>query len=301
MSKSFRLSIGLPIFNGDSFVRRAIESHLAQTYGNFELIISDNASTDNTVAICEEYARKDNRVRVIRQHVNCGVNQNHMKVFALAQGEFFRWAAADDIPSTDLLDHAVTLLDRDPALVAYIPDTVNIDESGTLTRRLERTLDLRSASPVERAAAVLSNNYQMVFPQGLMRRSTLLSTSCRWNYFGWDFILLLELALRGQLCNVEGPLLYRRLHGGSAALSTRKIAEVRKWVDPTVRSRILLPHWKWTWERVRAVFGATLPVRDRLELLMLVGRHARWDRAALKRDVVMAAKLLLRRTDEYPF
>jgi len=301
VTSSFRISIGFPVFNGEPFVRKAIDSHLAQTYGDFELIISDNASTDDTAAICAEYARIDNRIRVVRQTVNCGVNLNHMKVFALAQGEFFRWAAADDIPSTDLLGHAVTLLDRDPALVAYVPDTANIDEVNSVTRPLERTLDLRSASPVERATAVLSNVYQMVFPQGLMRRSTLLSTSCRWNYFGWDFILLLELALRGQFCNVEGPLLYRRLHGGSTARATRNIAEVRRWVDPTMGSRILLPHWKWTWERVRAVLGCTLPVRDRLELLALVGRHARWNRAALKRDVVMAAKLLFRQTDEYPF
>jgi glycosyltransferase involved in cell wall biosynthesis len=291
----------LPVFNGESYVRKAIEAHLAQSYGDFELIISDNASTDSTAAICDEYARIDSRVRVVRQHVNCGVNLNHMKVFAIAQGEFFRWAAVDDIPSADLLDHAITLLDQDPALVVYVPDTANIDESGTLTRRLERTLDLRSASAIERVAGVLSNEYQMVFGQGLMRRSTLLSTSCRWNYFGWDFILLHELALRGQFCNVEGPLLYRRLHAGSAARATRKIAEVRRWVDPTVRSRILLPHWKWTWERVRAVLSCTLPIRDRLKLLSLVGRHARWDRAALKRDVVMAVKSLLRRTDEYPF
>ena len=301
MTTPFRVSIGFPVFNGEPFIRKAIESHLAQTYGDFELIISDNASTDNTAVICAEYARLDKRVRVVRQAVNCGVNQNHMRAFSMARGEYFRWAAADDIPSTDLLAHAVSVLDRDTAIVTYVPDTANIDEANTSTRRLERSLNLRSVSPVERAASVLSNSYQMVFLQGLMRRSTLLSTSCRWNYFGWDFILLLELALRGQICNVEGPLLYRRLHGGSAALSTRKISEVRKWIDPTVRSRILLPHWKWAWERVRAVLRCPLPVHDRVKLLALVGRHARWDRAALKRDVVMAVKLLFRRTDEYPF
>jgi hypothetical protein len=224
-----------------------------------------------------------------------------MKVFQLARGEFFRWAAADDIPSGDLLEHAVDILDRNTAVVAYVPDIVNIDGAGAIGRRMPRTLDLRSTDPLERAIAVLSREYQMVFPQGLIRRSTLLSTPCRWNYFGWDFILLLELALRGELSHVEGPLLYRRLHRDSAAHCTRKIAEVREWIDPTVRSRILLPHWKWALERGRAVLACSLSFRERLELLALVARHTVQDRYGLKRDVIMAAKALFRQTDEYPF
>lgn len=296
-----RVSIGLPVFNGGSLVKKAIESHLAQTFGDFELIISDNASTDDTMEVCAEFARADKRIRLVRQETNCGVNLNHLRVFELARGDYFRWAAADDVPSADLVRHAVTLLDEDPALVAYLPDTANIDDTNTVTRRLERTLDLRAKSPVERANGVLTRDYQMVFTQGLMRRSTLLSTSRRWTYFGWDFILLLELTLRGQFCNVEGPLLYRRQHRASAAYATRKISEVRKWVDPTIRSRILLPHWKWAWERVRAVFESPLNASDRLKVLSLVARHARWGRAALARDLVMAAKSLLGKTDEYPF
>ena len=300
MTGSCRVSVGLPVFNGATFLRSAIESHLTQTFEDFELIISDNASTDETPEICAQYAGRDPRVRVVRQEENCGVNLNHAKVFALARGELFRWAAVDDIPPNDLLEHAVALL-QDPMLVAYVPDAVNIDGAGRFVRRLERVLDLRAVDPVDRAEAVLSRDYQMIFPQGLMRRTTLLTTSLRWNYFGWDFILLLELALRGQLCNVEGPLFQRRLHEGSAAHGTRKVAEVRKWIDPTLRARILLPHWRWTWERMRAGLGCSLSVRDRAKLLALVGRYARWERHALARDVVMAAKLLLGRTDEYPF
>jgi glycosyltransferase involved in cell wall biosynthesis len=296
-----RVSIGLPVFNGASFVKSAIEANLAQTFGDFELHISDNASTDDTPDICADFARADPRVRFVRQAVNCGVNRNHVNVFTMARGEFFRWANADDIPSAELLEHAVACLDGDAALVAYLPDTANIDEAGQFVRRLERNLDLRQSDPVARAEAVLTRNYQMVFTQGLMRRATLTAISPRWDYFGWDFVLLFALALRGQLCNVEGPLMYRRLHEGSAAHRTKKVAEVRKWVDPTVGSRILLPHWKWTGERLRAVLTDRRRLGERLRLLALVGRHARWSRTSLGRDLVMAVKLLLRRTDEYPF
>jgi len=296
-----RVSIGLPVFNGGTLIRNAIEANLSQTFSDFELNISDNASTDDTPDTCAEYARADRRIRFVRQPSNCGVNRNHAHVFAMARGQLFRWASADDVPSVELLEHAVARLDEDPTLVAYVPDTVNIDAAGRLVRRLERTLDLREKSPVERAEAVLTRSYQMVFAQGLMRMDTLRTTSCRWDYFGWDFILLFELALRGPLSNVEGPLLYRRLHEKSAAHRTRQVAEVRRWVDPTIGARILMPHWKWTWERVRAAFAAPLSGRERIRLLSLVLRDARWSRATLGRDVVMATKLLLGRTDEYPF
>ncbi len=301
MSGAARISIGLPVYNGVRYLRSAIEAHLAQTFGDFELIISDNASTDETPEICAEYAGRDKRVRYVRQPVNCGVNLNHARVFALARGGYFRWAAVDDLPAPELLEHAVGILDSEPEIVTYVPDTANIDESGAVKRYLERTLDLREPSPVDRAAAVLYRDFQMVFPQGLMRRETLLSTSCRWDYFGWDFILLFELALRGKLCQVAGPLLYRRLHKESAAACTRKVSEVRKWVDPTVRSPILLPHWRWTGERLRAVLGSRLSTGEQFRLMARVARHACQDRYLMKRDLIMAGKLLLRRTDEYPF
>jgi len=278
-----------------------VESILAQDFGDFELIISDNASTDDTLAICEEYARADGRVRLIGQPRNCGVNVNHLNVFRKAQGDYFRWASADDIPALELLEHAVCTMRENQALVAYVPDTVNIDATGRPLRRLPRTLDLRSDRADERAEAVLTRGYQMVFPQGLMRRATLMATSRNWSYFGWDFILLLELALRGHLSNIEGPLLLRRVHDESAALATRKVSEVRKWVDPTISSRVLLPHWRWASERIRSALNAPIPLAERARVTRLVLRHAWWTRRSLGHDLSMATRLLFGKTDEYPF
>lgn len=301
MSRPVCVSIGLPVFNAGRYLRSALDATLGQTFDDFELIISDNASTDDTPAICEEYARTDSRIRLLRQPQNCGVNANHLNVFRDAQGEYFRWASADDVPAVELLEHAVGTMRENQGLVAYVPDTVNIDAAGRRLRRLPRTLDLRSNRAYERAEAVLTRGYQMVFPQGLMRRSTLIETSCNWNYFGWDFILLFELALRGHLSNIEGPLLRRRVHDESAALATRKVSEVRKWVDPTIGSRILLPHWRWTSERFRSVLRAPIPQAERARVMGLVLRHTWWTRRSLGRDLVMATKLKLGKTDDYPF
>ena len=91
------ISVGLPVFNGENFVREAIESILSQTFSDFELVISDNASTDSTQSICEEYQQKDKRVRYFRSPENRGASWNFNNTFHLSQGEYFKWAAHDDV------------------------------------------------------------------------------------------------------------------------------------------------------------------------------------------------------------
>jgi glycosyltransferase involved in cell wall biosynthesis len=96
MQSKPKMSIGMPIYNGERFLREAMDSLLAQTFSDFELIISDNASTDMTGSICREYAEKDNRIKYIRQHENIGPLANFQFVLDAAVGDYFMWAAADD-------------------------------------------------------------------------------------------------------------------------------------------------------------------------------------------------------------
>lgn len=91
------VSIGTPVYNGAKYLRKALDSLLEQTFTDFELIISDNASTDDTQAICEEYARRDSRIRYVRQSMNIGAAENFRFVQQQAKGEFFMWAAHDDL------------------------------------------------------------------------------------------------------------------------------------------------------------------------------------------------------------
>src|SRR3972149_8539793 len=91
-----RVSVGLPVFNGEQFLRQALDSVLAQTYPGFELIISDNASTDRTQDICEAYATRDKRIQYYRQSKNVGGGRNYNFVFEVSNGEYFKWLAHDD-------------------------------------------------------------------------------------------------------------------------------------------------------------------------------------------------------------
>src|SRR5579871_3942080 len=117
MMHEIRVSIGLPVHNGERYLREAIDSLLAQTYRDFELIISDNGSTDGTEAICRAYAAADPRIRYYREEQNRGCAWNWNRVFALARGEIFKWAAHDDVCAPRLVERCLEALDRCPEAV----------------------------------------------------------------------------------------------------------------------------------------------------------------------------------------
>jgi len=122
-----QVSIGVPVYNGEPFIREALDSLLAQTFTDFELIISDNASTDRTEAICREYAAKDERIRYVRQAEHCGAMANFQFVLDEAVGEYFMWAAADDIFYEIHLNRMVQLLtDSNCTLVASRPEHMEL-------------------------------------------------------------------------------------------------------------------------------------------------------------------------------
>ena len=137
-----KVSIGMPVFNGDKFIREALDSLLAQTFTDFELIISDNASTDRTEAICREYAARDPRVRYVPQSENRGATANFQFVLDEAVGEYFMWAATDDTRHQEFLRLALTVFesDNDCGLVFCDYRTV-IHETGSSSRADVATLN----------------------------------------------------------------------------------------------------------------------------------------------------------------
>jgi len=118
-----KVSIGLPVFNGEHSIRNALDALLSQTFPDFELIISDNASTDRTGEICDEYTTKDPRIRLFKQKDNLGASENFKFVLKNARGKYFMWAACDDIRSADYLDVNVSFLDQHPDFVASTSPT----------------------------------------------------------------------------------------------------------------------------------------------------------------------------------
>ena len=112
-----RVTIGLPVYNGQNYLVETLESLLAQTYTDFELVISDNASTDRTEAICRQYAAGDARIRYYRNDENIGASANYNRAFELGRGEYFKWAAHDDLLAPTYLERCVEVLDANPDVV----------------------------------------------------------------------------------------------------------------------------------------------------------------------------------------
>ena len=129
-----RVSVGLPVCNGENYLDAAVRSILSQDYEDFELVISDNASTDRTQEICLDFARQDPRVKYSRLAANCGAVSNFQRVFRLSTGDYFKWAAHDDVCTPDFLERCVAVLERDPAVVLCCGQTQLINDDGSPVR-----------------------------------------------------------------------------------------------------------------------------------------------------------------------
>ena len=111
------VSIGMPVYNGENFVKGALDSILAQTFQDFELIISDNASTDKTKEICQKYAAKDQRITLLCNEKNVGAAKNYNRTFYASSGKYFMWLAHDDLIATEYLERCVEILEQNPSIV----------------------------------------------------------------------------------------------------------------------------------------------------------------------------------------
>ena len=136
MNRNHRLTIGLPVYNGANFLAESLESLLGQTYDDLEIVISDNASTDGTADICQEYANKDSRIRYIRQPYNIGMIRNHQFVMRQATGELFKLAAHDDLYARDLLKKCIEALDAHPEVVVAHCWEARIDAKGSIVEAM---------------------------------------------------------------------------------------------------------------------------------------------------------------------
>ena len=250
------VSIGLPVFNGENYLEEALNSILAQSYRDFELIISDNASTDRTQQICRAYAAKDNRIRYYRNKINVGASKNFNRVFELSTGKYFRWASHDDILAPDLLSECVEILDSNPSIVLCYSKTGQIDEHVKLVGSYTPNCRVYSEKPNERFGDLISMRFpSWVIIFGLMRSSALKNTQLFGDYIGVDRNLLAELALVGRFYELSDYLFFRRAHD-QAYTNKRFISyheQLDWWVKTSSRARLYFPNWRILREYVKSI------------------------------------------------
>lgn len=286
-----RISLGMPVYNGEQYLALALDALLAQTFTDFELIISDNASTDRTEEICRAYAAKDSRIRYYRQRQNQGGAWNFNQVLHLATGEYFRWACHDDFCAPTLLERCVEVLDQEPEVVLCYPKTTVIDDVGAAIEQYPDQLNLRSVDRVERYRQ-FHHRYRrgakcnVLF--GLMRRQTLVQTCLIQPYPSSDIVLLGELALRGQYHEVPEFLFFRRDHAKTSVRAFRAFRDRIVWFDPKAKGQLRLTRWRWLFEHLAAIRRVEMPWQERLQCYLQMTQWVFWNLQWLLKDVLKA-------------
>ncbi len=204
------MSIGIPVYNGAQFIACAIESVLAQDFEDFELIISDNASTDDTFEICQEYAEKDSRIQLTRNETNLGAAPNLNKVANLARGEYFKWLAHDDWLAPNFVSKCMAVVEQDPSVVMCYPQTKFYFMDGTFDQHYKCNVDASSHNGATRFLSIMRELHENWIIFGVMRREALMKTGLYPAILGGDRILMVELAMQGRLIEIPDYLQYAR-------------------------------------------------------------------------------------------
>jgi glycosyltransferase involved in cell wall biosynthesis len=246
------LSIGFPVYNGEQSLHHVLDSILAQDFHDFEVVICDNASTDNTGAICTGYADRDKRIRYFRNETNMGANPNHDRTFHLSLGKYFMWTAHDLVHLPGMLRRCVeTLMHGPPSVVLVYPRCEMIFDGRPLAYDARSSIESREGRPYRRLEKVSRHVLMVNQLYGLMRRDALSKTRLNGSYFSSDYVLLAELAMLGEIWEVPEVLIRRRIDSnrGTAAVCHDRKA----WMG-------------WLDSRVGAAKGAWLDTRERLAL-----------------------------------
>lgn len=231
------VSIGVPVYNGERYIGKALDSILGQTYQALEVIICDNASTDRTQEICEEYARGDARVRYFRNPANLGAARNYNLTVEKATGKYFKWAAHDDICAPTFIERCVSILESEPRVSLAYPKTTIIDAEGRFMSNHEDEFNFREREAHHRwrrfCLAPLDCN--AVF--GVMRTDLLKATPCIGAYESSDRVLLGEFALMGEIAEVPERLFHRRYHEHISTNANPTKRSMATWFDPKSKGR----------------------------------------------------------------
>jgi glycosyltransferase involved in cell wall biosynthesis len=299
MQPAPRVTIGMPVYNGERFLREALDSLLAQTFTDFELVISDNASEDATGAICTAYAGRDSRVRYLRQDINHGAAWNHNRVVEEARGELFKLACYDYVCDPAMIAACVQALDRHPEAVLAYPRT-RMMMRGDMSTLQEYTSDMELSSP---SAAMrfgdLIDEAPPSFPLfGVVHLAALRKTPLFESYKASDRVVLVRLALAGPFVEAQEAVFYYRWHDNNATKLVAEPARFYQWWDPAAGSGRVFPETRLLYEYFRSLWIMKLSLRERRECAREIRFWYQFQKPSIKWE--LKGLLGRRRTAEPP-
>jgi glycosyltransferase involved in cell wall biosynthesis len=302
------VSVGLFVYNGERYIEETLDSILSQTFTDFELIISDNASTDRTGEIALSYAKRDDRIRYYRSEKNMGAGWNVRRVYELATGKYVKQAAADDLLEPDFLRRCVEVLESDPDCVVAYAATKEIDENGNFIKNYVTPMTAASSDPVVRFREMLliSSWCYQIF--GVMRMSALRQFPPQGSYVNGDGVLLARMSLRGRFHEIPEHLFVSRHHSGQSirTLPTRLQQPRRirltnryprlpspEWWDPTKARALTFPEFHLLLEYFLSVYHAPLRAGQKLRCYFMLLPWIKIHFKHLMKDLLIAADQVL--------
>lgn len=292
--RALPVTMGMPVYNGERYVEEALRSLLGQTFGDFELLVSDNASSDRTGSICRDYAAMDRRVRYMRNDVNVGFSRNQNRVIEMAAGQYFLLTHHDDVRSPTYLAWTVDVMEADASIVVCYTKTRDIDEHGQEVPRQDPPLRVASADFRERFRDIIRMDHICEPDFGLTRMDVLRTTRLHGDYADSDRVLLAEMLLHGRFHCIPEVLFFRRAH----AEQSTQIAPDRQsrtvWFNPDKRDKLVFPHFRELGEYLRAIGRAPINWRQRVWCWTEMIRWTRTNRKRLKGDLKYATRQTLR-------
>jgi glycosyltransferase involved in cell wall biosynthesis len=270
------VSVGMPVFNGELFLRAAIDSMLTQSHTNLELIISDNASTDGTAAIANEFATRDSRVRYVRHPRNIGAPRNWNYVAKCARGKYMKWASANDYCDASMIAACIELLESDERIVLCYGTTRLVDEVTGAVTPFDGDFSITEERPSARLSQLLAQLRLNNAMSGLIRMDALRRTRLIRLYPSADFVLMAELAMAGMFVLLPQPLLFRRI-GARSFSGHLTHSELREFLDPEGKFNTRLSRLRMNIGYLAAVLRASMSLSEKRSALRLVARSAYWD------------------------
>ena len=295
MTDSPLITVGLPCYNSERYIKQSLDSLLAQTYTNFVLVISDNASVDGTAQICKQYAAADSRVKYFRNEVNIGNPRNFNRVFELATTKYLKWSTADDFWEPTFLERALEVMESDPTIALCYPRAVLVDADGGNPKDYDDVLHLVQDDPADRFLTLITRIKLAHQHLGLIRMSHLRQTRLLGTHVSSDINLLAELTLYGKFFELPHRLFFRRFHKDSGSWKrgdpTRDPQHDARLYHAAGARRATLTKWRCHLGFFSAVSRSPLPLKSKMRLYWHLTHRMIWDRRDLAWELAHYARL----------
>ncbi len=235
------VTIGMPAYNGGRYLAKALDSLLAQDYQSWELVISDDCSTDDTEQVARAYAGGDGRIRYVRQTTNLGEMANFNFALSQARGSYFMWAADHDMWQPTFISRCVAALEAKPEAVLAYPQSLLVDEDGAVVEEMDDQIDLEQTSALDRYKHLIWRLSICNMIYGVARRDAMVAAGGYRDVLAPDRLVLARLALQGTILRTGGFLYLRRRNRPAETPDGARLRQLADLNPATAAERTAMP------------------------------------------------------------